>query len=180
MDFRHMIHIKVALGLTACVSVVGAEQQGYETGPCLENQCFDGLVCRSDLCVDEDDADDDADDDDDGATGSASASASASTAASDAESEAETAAASDSDLESTSTSGDHEDDGDVTSGPMSSTGGNDCGDGVVTPGEQCDGEDLQGFDCASLGLGGGTLACDPIMCSFDTSMCMSTSSGTDS
>lgn len=53
-----------------------------------------------------------------------------------------------------------------------------CGDGMVVPGEQCDGADLQGFDCASLGLGGGTLACDPVTCSFDTSMCMSTSSGT--
>lgn len=47
-----------------------------------------------------------------------------------------------------------------------------CGNGVVDPGEQCDGMDLQGFDCASLGLGGGVLACDPVMCVFDTSMCM--------
>jgi hypothetical protein len=58
------------------------------------------------------------------------------------------------------------------------TGEEGCGDGMVVPGEQCDGADLQGFDCASLGLGGGTLACDPVTCSFDTSMCMSTSSGT--
>ncbi|MCX4241954.1 hypothetical protein [Paraliomyxa miuraensis] len=47
-----------------------------------------------------------------------------------------------------------------------------CGNGVIDPGEQCDGLDLQGFDCASLGLGGGVLACDPMMCTFDTSMCM--------
>jgi hypothetical protein len=53
-------------------------------------------------------------------------------------------------------------------GPM----GGVCGDGVVDPGEQCDGANLQGFDCASLGLGGGVLACDPIICVFDTSMCM--------
>lgn len=53
----------------------------------------------------------------------------------------------------------------------SGTGENPCGDGEVEPGEQCDGDDLQGFDCASLGLSGGTLACDPITCSFDTSMC---------
>ncbi len=55
----------------------------------------------------------------------------------------------------------------------SSTGpGPFCGDGEVQPGEQCDGLDLQGFDCESLGLGGGELACDPVMCTFDTSGCM--------
>jgi hypothetical protein len=42
---------------------------------------------------------------------------------------------------------------------------------MVAPGEQCDGDDLQGFDCASLGLGGGDLFCDPVTCTFDTSMC---------
>lgn len=47
-----------------------------------------------------------------------------------------------------------------------------CGNGVINPGEQCDGADRQGFDCASLGLGGGVLGCDPITCTFDTSMCM--------
>jgi hypothetical protein len=47
-----------------------------------------------------------------------------------------------------------------------------CGDGTISPGEQCDGEDLQGFDCESLGLGGGPLSCDPVMCTFDTSMCV--------
>ncbi len=53
-----------------------------------------------------------------------------------------------------------------------------CGDGMVSPGEQCDGADLQGLDCTSLGLGTGTLGCDPMMCTFDTSMCMSDSGGT--
>lgn len=53
-----------------------------------------------------------------------------------------------------------------------------CGDGVVSPGEQCDGADLQNLDCTSLGLGTGTLGCDPIMCTFDTSMCMNDSGGT--
>jgi hypothetical protein len=40
---------------------------GYVTGPCLENACFDGNVCLSELCVDPDegDGDDDGDDDDD-------------------------------------------------------------------------------------------------------------------
>ncbi len=64
-----------------------------------------------------------------------------------------------------------------------STDGNDstipgCGDGTISPGEQCDGEELQGFDCNSLGLNGGVLSCDPITCTFDTSMCTSTSGGT--
>jgi hypothetical protein len=58
------------------------------------------------------------------------------------------------------------------------TGASGCGDGTISPGEQCDGADLQGFDCVSLGLSGGTLLCDPITCTFDTSMCMSTTSGT--
>jgi hypothetical protein len=49
---------------------------------------------------------------------------------------------------------------------------------MVGMGEQCDGADLQNFDCSTLGLGSGTLACDPMTCTFDTSMCMSTSSGT--
>lgn len=64
--------------------------------------------------------------------------------------------------------------GDPTTG---GTGNAGCGDGVVSPGEQCDGADLQGLDCTSLGLGTGTLGCDPMMCTFDTSMCMSDSGG---
>ncbi len=46
-----------------------------------------------------------------------------------------------------------------------------CGNGEISPGEQCDGEDLQGFDCMSLGLQGGELLCSPLTCTFDTSMC---------
>jgi len=46
-----------------------------------------------------------------------------------------------------------------------------CGDGMINPNEQCDGANLNGFDCMSLGAGGGTLACDPMSCTFDTSMC---------
>ena len=48
---------------------------------------------------------------------------------------------------------------------------NGCGDGNIDPGEQCDGNNLQGFTCAALGLGGGMLSCDPVTCTFDTSMC---------
>jgi hypothetical protein len=62
-----------------------------------------------------------------------------------------------------------------STGPVAEEGpGGNCGNGVIDAGEQCDGADLQGFDCASLGLNGGTLACDPMMCTFDTSMCSST------
>ncbi|MCH9683574.1 MAG: hypothetical protein K0V04_19200 [Deltaproteobacteria bacterium] len=45
-----------------------------------------------------------------------------------------------------------------------------CGNGVIDPGEQCDGDDLQGFDCESLGLSG-DLSCGR-NCTFDTSSCM--------
>ncbi|MEM6292984.1 MAG: hypothetical protein AAGA54_17040 [Myxococcota bacterium] len=70
--------------------------------------------------------------------------------------------------------------GDSSSSGDNPTTGNPggCGDGQVSPGEQCDGADLQGFDCASLGLGSGTLGCDDMMCTFDTSMCMSDTGGT--
>jgi hypothetical protein len=69
--------------------------------------------------------------------------------------------------------------GDTSTGPAADTGGvGNCGNGVIDAGEQCDGADLQGFDCQSLGLNGGTLACDPMMCTFDTSMCSSTTGGT--
>lgn len=67
----------------------------------------------------------------------------------------------------------------VTTGPTDDSGGPaGCGDGMVSPGEQCDGVNLQGFDCSSLGLGSGTLACDPMTCTFDTSMCMGGGGGT--
>jgi hypothetical protein len=47
----------------------------------------------------------------------------------------------------------------------------DCGDGAVNvAGEQCDGGDLGGETCATLGFGGGSLACDG-GCALDTSGC---------
>lgn len=59
-----------------------------------------------------------------------------------------------------------------SSGGAGSSGGSPgCGDGAIAPGEQCDGADLQGFDCVSLGLGPGVLACDPVACTFDTGNC---------
>src|SRR5262245_51790964 len=34
-----------------------------------------------------------------------------------------------------------------------------CGDGVASPGEDCDGSDLRGQTCADFGFNSGTLAC---------------------
>ena len=48
-----------------------------------------------------------------------------------------------------------------------------CGDDTVNvAGEQCDGADLDGYSCLSLGHTAGTLACDG-SCDFDTSGCNS-------
>lgn len=66
----------------------------------------------------------------------------------------------------------------TTGGPADTGNVGNCGNGVIDAGEQCDGNDLQGFDCQSLGLNSGTLACDPMMCTFDTSMCSSSTGGT--
>ncbi|HEV8324180.1 MAG TPA: hypothetical protein VG389_21355 [Myxococcota bacterium] len=46
-----------------------------------------------------------------------------------------------------------------------------CGDGVRDPGESCDGKDLGGESCATLGLAGGPLGCSIGECVFDTSSC---------
>lgn len=72
----------------------------------------------------------------------------------------------------TTTSGAEDDTGNASTGGNTSPPGN-CGNGVIDAGEQCDGTDLQGFDCMSLGLSGGTLACDDVTCTFDTSLCSS-------
>jgi hypothetical protein len=45
-----------------------------------------------------------------------------------------------------------------------------CGNGVKETGEQCDGGDLGGESCITLGFSGGTLACTG-SCQFDTSAC---------
>jgi beta-lactamase superfamily II metal-dependent hydrolase len=45
-----------------------------------------------------------------------------------------------------------------------------CGDGQRKGGEQCDGSDLAGATCGSLGYGGGTLACSS-SCTYDTTAC---------
>lgn len=46
-----------------------------------------------------------------------------------------------------------------------------CGDGQIQDMELCDGEDLDGQDCAALGFEGGTLACMAGCAGFDTSGC---------
>ncbi len=45
-----------------------------------------------------------------------------------------------------------------------------CGDSIIDPGEDCEGENLGGAICESLGLGEGTLECNAD-CTFDTSGC---------
>ena len=45
-----------------------------------------------------------------------------------------------------------------------------CGDGVIDEGEGCDGEDLEGETCQSLGFNGGSLSCRD-NCMFDVSSC---------
>ena len=53
------------------------------------------------------------------------------------------------------------------------TGGSDtaiCGNGIIETDEQCDGSNLGGSSCTSLGYSGGTLSCNG-SCRFDTSAC---------
>src|SRR5258706_526458 len=46
-----------------------------------------------------------------------------------------------------------------------------CGNGVIDPGEVCDGGNLNGQSCSSQGFSGGALSCDPSCSSFNTSTC---------
>jgi cysteine-rich repeat protein len=48
-----------------------------------------------------------------------------------------------------------------------------CGDALVGAGEDCDGDDLAGNDCSTVGFQTGTLLCTPA-CAFDTSGCSGT------
>src|SRR5262249_54948232 len=47
-----------------------------------------------------------------------------------------------------------------------------CGDGVATGEEVCDGVDLRGQTCVSLGFTGGTLACLAACNGFDSTNCV--------
>ncbi len=53
-----------------------------------------------------------------------------------------------------------------------------CGDGVVNLDEQCDGANLSGQTCASLGYIGGSLSCSD--CFFNTGQCISSGSSPSS
>ncbi|MBU1219533.1 hypothetical protein KKF34_10270 [Myxococcota bacterium] len=53
---------------------------------------------------------------------------------------------------------------DVKDGPKT------CGNGVLDPTEECEGDNLGGADCVSQGFSSGVLACSP-GCEFDTSQC---------
>lgn len=64
--------------------------------------------------------------------------------------------------------------GDMESYCVSKTG--TCDDGVLDPGEDCDGNDLAGQTCQSLGYADGDLACTS-MCAFDESNCTSCGNG---
>jgi hypothetical protein len=44
-----------------------------------------------------------------------------------------------------------------------------CRDGIISQGEECDGEALAGATCASLGFAKGKLTC--VQCHYDTSAC---------
>jgi len=46
----------------------------------------------------------------------------------------------------------------------------ECGNGVLDPNEECEGDDLDAQTCDSFGFNGGLLRCNPD-CSYDTSMC---------
>jgi hypothetical protein len=51
-----------------------------------------------------------------------------------------------------------------------------CGNNIKEGGEQCDGTDLGGATCQSLGFSGGTLSCSA-SCNFNTSACISGGGG---
>jgi hypothetical protein len=56
-----------------------------------------------------------------------------------------------------------------------------CGNGIFEPAmmEQCDGMLLNGGTCMSLGMGMGMLMCDPVTCTYNTSMCGATGTAGD-
>ena len=57
------------------------------------------------------------------------------------------------------------------------TCGSTCGDAVKIATEQCDGDDLGGATCESLGYALGRLACDRTTCAFDRGGCSTGSGG---
>ena len=55
--------------------------------------------------------------------------------------------------------------------PPDASPGTTCGNGQIEPGELCEGSNLNGATCASLGFDSGTLSCAP-SCKFDSSQCV--------
>jgi hypothetical protein len=93
----------------------------------------------------------------------------------------------DDDIDSTTTTDDGNDDttttttddgNDDTTTTTTTGGDGECGNGVIDDGEQCDGGNLGGFSCTDLGYSGGTLACDPVTCTYDASGCTTDNSTT--
>jgi hypothetical protein len=72
--------------------------------------------------------------------------------------------------DTTTDTADMTDDSD-TSDDASDTDGPLCGNGSIDPGEQCDGINLAGSSCVDHGFDGGVLACDAVVCVYDTSGC---------
>lgn len=64
----------------------------------------------------------------------------------------------------------HPDEWASTPAPGAGDRSRDCGNGVVDPGESCDGTNLNGETCSSLGYAAGLLGCHA-NCGFSTSLC---------
>jgi len=60
-----------------------------------------------------------------------------------------------------------------SSTPLPGSSGDPCGNGELDDGEECDSSNLGEETCESLGHGPGMLSCDPVTCTYDTSMCQS-------
>jgi hypothetical protein len=71
----------------------------------------------------------------------------------------------------TSDGGSSDETGFETTAASTGTPGPTCGDGIAQAPETCDGDDLGGISCETLGLMGGTLACNPDCATFDTAGC---------
>lgn len=63
-------------------------------------------------------------------------------------------------------------DGDCTFDDSSCEGSPpECGDGAIGGAEECDGDELDGATCASIGFYAGVLGCDGTTCTYDISRC---------
>lgn len=116
-----------------------------------------------------------------GGSGTAPTTTAGTNSGGDEESTSETPGTSGSGTTSGTTSGGSTSGSSTGSGP-DDTGGTGpviggCGNGSIDMNEQCDGQNLNGFTCESLGNTGGTLLCDAVTCTFDTSLCTNDMTG---